>query len=341
MNHGALLRAGWPLLLLHVFAFGAGFLAPYSATEYDRSLPFAPPTRVHFNSERDGFQWRPFVYAMRESADRFGEYAEDRTRRYPIRLFVRGEPHGPGGFESRFHLFRVDAPARIFLLGSDGVGRDQLSRLLHGTRTSLFAGWLAAGLSLGLGLALGTIAGFYGAWIDTFVMRLAELFLATPWLYLLLAVRAFLPLELDPGQALLILVLVIGLVDWARPARLVRGVTLSARERDYVWAARGLGASDAYLLVRHVVPQSAGVLLTQAALVIPQYVLAEVTLSFLGLGIGEGVASLGSLLGELQRFDVMTTYWWMWFPAFALVFVFFAYYRLADALRMRWRQPAS
>src|SRR5258706_9888156 len=127
-------------------------------------------------------------------------------------------------------------------------------------------------------------------------MRSAELFLALPWLYLLFAVRAVLPLSVSPGQAFLLLVLVIGLVDWGRPARLVRGVVLSARERNFVLAARGFGASNAYLLRRHLMPLTFRVLLTQMAVLIPQFILAEVILSFLGLGIGEPFPSWGNML---------------------------------------------
>src|SRR5438477_338749 len=129
------------------------------------------------------------------------------------------------------------------------------------------------------GLALGALAGFFGGWIDTVVMRAAELFLAVPWFYLLFAVRMALPLQIEPSQAFLMILTVIGLIGWARPARLIRGVVLSAKLRGYVVAARGLGASDAYLLRRHVLPQVLGIVLTQAALLAPQYILAEVTLS--------------------------------------------------------------
>ena len=197
------------------------------------------------------------------------------------------------------------------------------------------AGLLAAGLSLGLGLLLGAVAGFYGGWLDEILMRGAELFLALPWLYLLFAVRAFLPLHITPAQAFLLLITVIGLIGWARPARLIRGVVLSAKERDYVLAARGFGASDFYLLRRHILPQTFGVVLTQAALLIPQYILAEVTLSFLGLGVGEPVPSWGNMLGALQQYHVLASYWWMFIPGLVLIPVFLGYYTLANALHKR------
>ena len=149
---------------------------------------------------------------------------------------------------------------------------------------------------------------------------------------LLFAVRASLPLHVSATQAFLLLVLVIGLVDWARSARLVRGVVLSARERNYVLAARGFGASDFYLIRRHIAPQTFSLLLTQATLLVPQYILAEVTLSFLGLGVSEPVPSWGNMLGALHQYHVLTSYWWMWLPGVVLVPVLFAYFALSQAL---------
>jgi len=199
----------------------------------------------------------------------------------------------------------------------------------------LAAGLIAAALSVLLGIIIGGLAGFYGGWIDDLLMRGGELFLALPWLYLLFAVRAALPLHIAQWQVFLLLIVVIGLVGWARPARLIRGVVLSAKERNFVVAARAFGASDAYLLRRHVLPQTYGVVLTQMALLIPQYVLAEVTLTFLGLGVGEPMPSWGSLLASLQQYYVLSSYWWMFLPALLLIPVFLAYYMAADALQER------
>jgi peptide/nickel transport system permease protein len=166
-------------------------------------------------------------------------------------------------------------------------------------------------------------------------MRVGELFLALPWLYLLFAVRMALPLHIEPVQAFILILVVVGLIGWARPARLIRGVVLSARTRDYVTVARCLGGSDVYLFRRHVLPQIAGVVLTQAAVLAPQYILAEVTLSFFGLGVGEPVPSWGNMLASVQRYHVLTSYWWMFAPGFALIPVSLLFYALADALHQR------
>jgi peptide/nickel transport system permease protein len=144
-----------------------------------------------------------------------------------------------------------------------------------------------------------------------------------------------LPLTIEPLQAFVLILLVVGLVGWARPARLIRGVVLSARAREYVVAAQCAGASDVYLFRRHVLPQVLGVMLTQAAVLAPQYILAEVTLSFFGLGVAEPVPSWGNMLAGLQRYHVLTSYWWMFAPGLALVPVSLLFYSLADALHRR------
>jgi peptide/nickel transport system permease protein len=234
-----------------------------------------------------------------------------------------------------WRFFGVDAPHRLFILGTDDYGRDQLSRLLYGGQVSLFAGLLAAALSLGLGVLLGSISGYYASWLDHLIMRGSEIFMALPWIYLLFAVRAFLPLHLGARQSFFLLVGVIGLTGWARPSRLVRGVVLSAKHRDYVSAARGFGASNPYILRRHVLPETFGVVLTQAALLIPQYILAEVTFSFLGLGVSEPEPSWGNMLAYLQKYYVLESYWWMFAAGLALIPVFLLYYMLADALQRR------
>ena len=197
----------------------------------------------------------------------------------------------------------------------------------------MLAGLIATILSLSVGILVGGVAGYYGGWVDELLMRGGELFLALPWLYLLFAVRAALPLHISQWEVFLMLVSVMGLIGWVRPARLIRGVVLSAKQRNFVVAARGFGASDTYLLRRHILPQTYGVLLTQMTLLIPQYVLAEVTLTFLGLGVGEPLPSWGTLLASLQQYYVLSSYWWMFLPALFLIPLFLVFYTVADALQ--------
>jgi peptide/nickel transport system permease protein len=324
------------LAVIHAVVLLAGFFAPYDPDVQDRGAPYAPPMRVHFRDAAGQWHVRPFVYALKTSETELDVYREDQALKLPLRFLVRGASYRVAGmFRTDVHLFGIDdanaADARVYLLGTDAFGRDQLSRLLYGGRISLAAGLLAAGLALLIGTGLGMAAGFYGGLLDDGLMRVSELFVALPWLYLLLAVRAFLPLHIEPESAFLLVVAIIGCVGWARPARLVRGIALSAKERCYVTAARGFGASNIYLLRRHVLPEAMGVVLTQAALLVPQYILAEVTLSFLGLGVGEPAPSWGAMLATLQQYHVLVSYWWMWCPALALVVIVLAFNALADA----------
>jgi len=313
----------------HTVVLLAGFFAPYDFATQNRLLPFAPPTRIHLIDAQGRLHTRPFVYQAKPLPGTATTYAEDPREAYPVRVFVAGAQYKVFGiWQSRWHLFGTDAPAQIFLIGSDAFGRDQFSRLLYGGQISLFAGLLATVISLSLGISIGVTAGYYGGWADEVLMRGAEVFLALPWLYLLFAVRAFLPLHISPNHVFLLLIAVIGVVGWARPARLIRGVTLSAREREYVLAARGFGASDVYILRRHILPQVCGVAITQAAVLVPRYILAEVVLSFLGLGVTEPAPSWGNMLASLQQLSVLASYRWMFLPALALIPVFIAYYSL-------------
>jgi peptide/nickel transport system permease protein len=284
------------LIALHGAILFAGWLAPYDYDEQHREFPYTAPS-----------------------------------------LFVRS-PQGtdPGCHVEWFrdgHLFGTPAPCGTFLLGTDAFGRDVLSRLLYGGRISVLAGLAATLLALGLGTVAGVISGFYGRWPDAILMRGGELLLALPWLYLLLAVRAVLPLHIPTTQAFLLVVGIIGSLGWVRPARVIRSVAMSARERGYVQAARGFGASGVYLIRRHILPDTVGVVLTQATLLIPQFILAEVTLSFLGLGISEPVPSWGNMLAEARQYSALVSHPWLLAPGVVLIPLLLGYFPLAERLR--------
>jgi peptide/nickel transport system permease protein len=312
----------------------AGFFAPCDFAAQDREQPFAAPTVLHFIDPHGNVHFRPCVRNVEDSGQSAGVGRADSERCFPVYFFVHGTPYKIAGlFVSHVHLFGVEAPGHIFVMGSDAYGRDQFSRFLFGGQISMLAGLIAAILSVSMGMIVGGIAGFYGGWVDELLMRGGELFLALPWLYLLFAVRVALPLHVSQWEVFLLLVSVMGLIGWARPARLIRGVVLSAKQRNFVVAARGFGASDMYLLRRHVLPQTYGVVVTQMTLLIPLYVLAEVTLTFLGLGVGEPMPSWGSLLSSLQQYYVLSSYWWMFLPALLLIPLFLVFYTAADALQ--------
>ncbi|HUL15484.1 MAG TPA: ABC transporter permease [Terriglobales bacterium] len=334
--------AAWLLFTgsLHLIVICAGFLAPYDPAEQDREHPYSPPMVIHFVDAVGHFHLRPFTYLLKPSANAFDSFEANTTQPVPIHFLVAGARYKLLGIlPLRRHLFG-GGRGRIYLFGTDGYGRDILSRILYGGQISLFAGLLATALALFFGTSIGCCAGYFGGWTDDILMRGAELCLALPWLYLLLGLRAFLPLSVSPIGAFFLIVAVVGTLGWARPARMIRGVVLSAKERDFVRAARGFGASPVYLLWRHVLPETWSVILTQAAVLAPLYVLAEVTLSFLGLGVPEPTPSWGNLLSSLQHYSVLVSYWWMYFPAVAMVPFFIGYLGLASSLQ-EWADPAK
>jgi peptide/nickel transport system permease protein len=314
---------------LHGIVLFAGFIAPCDPAAQNRLLPYAPPTLLHFRGA-DGWHVRPFVYRMVAGP---GGYEEDRNQPFPIRFLVRGPSYQLFGLiPSTWHLFGVVEPTHVALFGTDGFGRDEFSRVLYGGQISMAAGIAATLIALTAGTLVGLLAGFYGRWIDDSLMAGSELFLSLPWLYFLLGVRAFLPLHLSPVRTFFLLTAVIGLIGWARPARLVRGIVLSVRSRNFVLAAQSFGASDLYVIRRHIFPEVWAVLLTQAALLVPRYIAAEVTLSFFGLGVSEPVSSWGNMLSTLQQYSVLVSYTWLLAPIGALVITSVIYALLADTL---------
>jgi len=325
------------LAAIHLVLLAADFCAPYDPALQDRELSYAPPTPAHFKGST-GVHLRPFVCAwttVMEGEDA-GGYKEDCRHEYPLRFFVRGASYKFAGvYEANLHLFGTDAPGKILFAGTDGYGRDEFSRLLCGGRISIAAGLIATFIALLSGGLVGIIAGYFGRWVDEALMGVTEVFLSLPWLYFLLGVRAFLPLHLSALRTFFLLTGVIGLIGWARPARLVRGLVLSVRSRNYVLAARGFGGSHVYLLRKHILPEIWGLLLTQAVLLVPRYIAAEATLSFFGLGVSEPVPSWGNMLSGLQQYSVLISYRWLWAPACALVITSVLYSSLADVLHSR------
>ena len=327
---------------LHLVVIFPGFFSTQGYAEQNRDLPFSPPTRLHFVRPDGQISLRPFVYGWNQAALDTGIYEADRSQIYPLQFFVHGSPYTiVKGINASTHLFGVESPGRLYLFGTDDFGRDEFSRMLYGGRISILAGWIGAAIALFTGGIVGLISGYTGRWVDSVTMRMVELFMALPWLYLLFAVRAILPLRIETTDTFILLIAIVGIIGWARPARLVRSMVLSAKERNFVLAARAMGASNTYILRKHILPQVYALLLTMAAYLVPQFILAEVTLSFLGLGIGEPVPSWGTLLAELQKYNVLVNYWWMYAPGIALVALFLIYHWASSTIQQRVGVPLT
>jgi len=320
-------------IAVHAGVLAAPWIATYDPTEQHREFAFAPPTRLHLVDASGRWHLAPFVCAIAAAPDAAFRYVEDCSTIYPLSAFVRRSARVGFLTRERLHLVGVDEPGHVFFLGTDEFGRDVLSRAIVGARVSLAAAFGALGMALVIGVLLGSLAGYGSRAADAIVSGAIELVLALPWLYMLLAVRAALPLAMSPAQAILAVMLLLGAIGWARPARLVRAVVATIRSADYVAAARTAGASRAYIVRRHLLPQLPIVLVPLALQLLPQFILAETTLSLFGLGVPEPAPTWGSLLASAQRPQVASGAWWLLVPAAGLIGVCVIYYSLARTLR--------
>lgn len=310
------------LLALYALAVLAPFVAPYAENDMDRGRFFHPPTAVHW---RDGAGlWHPggFVYATQPVGERDRSFAPDRSRPLELRWFPRGAPYRLlGVIPADRHLYGVDAPDRVYLLGADGLGRDVLSRVLYGAQVSLTVGLVGILISFSIGLLLGGISGYFGGWVDEVIMRATELLLSIPGLYLIVALRAVFPAELSSRQVYLAIVVILAFIGWAALARVIRGMVLGIRRAEYVLAAEALGMSRMRIIVRHILPNTSSFVIVAATVAVPGYILGEVFLSFLGMGVQEPSASWGNMLAAARSYSVLTRHPWVLFAPAAAIFV--------------------
>ena len=294
---------GWLVIGLFVLcAVFAGFLAPYDHSGQSRFEPSAPATRIHFSG------LTPIIHPRRVEDPLRRTYTEDTSVAFPVGFFVRGYSYKLLGIgETDVHLFGVRSTSgiapRINLLGTDQLGRDRFSRLLYALRFSLIVALIGVLVACLVGISIGGVSGYAGRFVDTFLMGATDAMLALPTLILILGVRAAFPLELPMIRAALLLLLIFGLTGWAEMARLTRGLVLSLRQREFVVAAVALGVSQTRVLFRHILPNIFPSLRTRALLMLPTFLLAEVALSYLGVGLQEPEPSLGNMLTAASDLD--------------------------------------
>jgi peptide/nickel transport system permease protein len=342
---------------LYGAALFADFIAPYGEGQSFRrgemNRSYAPPTTIYWTDPETGRLTRPFVYpvaSVRDAQTLRVAYVEDRTQAYPIRFLVAGRPYVPPplslvpvgvrnalgmDWTATTRLYGVEFPATIYLWGADQFGRDVFGRVLFGARISLTIGILASLIALVLGTILGGIAGYVGGVVDDVIMRLVEVFATIPSLFLLLALRALFPIEINPTAIFVVLVTILGFISWGSIARVVRGLALSLREEEYVLAAKALGGRDARVLLRHVLPGTAAYAIVAFSLLIPSFILTEAGLSFLGLGISEPASSWGLMLAVAQEGGIQTFTQrpWMLLPGLFIFIAVLGFNFLGDGLR--------
>ncbi len=324
------------LIVMYLTILFAGTIAPYSENNSDRDLAYAPPTPV-FIMENGHLTW-PFVVTYHRRLDPitygFGFYP-DYSKDYPIRFFIKGQPYKVLGLiPGEVHLFGVDSPARLFLLGTDFNGRDNFSRLLYGGQVSLTIGFLGLLIAFPIGLIYGGISGYFGGRLDNGMMRLAEIIMSIPSFYLLISLAAILPSGLPSSQRFALVVMILALIGWAGLARIIRGMVLSLKELDFVEASRSLGAGPFNIILKHILPQTATYFIIAATLGVPNYLLAESSLSFLGLGIQPPDASWGNMLHEAQDLsNIMLRPWLLLGPGILIFLTILAFNVVGDKLR--------
>jgi len=309
--------------------------APYNLHTRNTDYLFAPPQSVHLIHEGEFIG--PFVYPLKfklnlDTLKR--EYSDDADNPQPIRFFCSGDEYEFWGLVSgSFHIMCPPKDGKMFLLGTDRLGRDMVSRLLYGGRISLTVGLLGITISFILGITVGGMAGYFGGWVDNTVQRVIEILRSLPELPLWMALSAALPVNWSPVYVYLGITIILGLLDWPGLARAVRSKLLALREEDYVTAARLMGAPPSRIIGAHLLPNFMSHLIASASLSIPSMILGETALSFLGLGLRPPVTSWGVLLAEAQNIEAVALYPWLMLPMLPVVIVVLAFNFLGDGLR--------
>ena len=333
-RHRLALAGATVLALLYLVAIFAEFFAPHDLFQRHNDFINAPPVLVRVFD--DGRVRRPFVYPLVQTRNEVTlrrEYTADTTRRLPLILFVRGDPYKLWGiFRADLHFFGTRG-GEAFLLGTDRLGRDMLSRVIHGARISLSIGLVGVFISFVLGCILGGISGYYGGTPDLIVQRAIEFIISIPTIPLWMALSAALPANWPALRVYFAITVILALQGWAGLARVVRGKLLELREEDFVMAARiaGQGAGD--IIRRHLLPSFMSYLIVNITLAIPGMILGETALSFLGLGLRPPVVSWGVLLKDAQNFRTVAIHPWLLIPGIFVVVTVLMFNFLGDGLR--------
>jgi peptide/nickel transport system permease protein len=331
--------AGFAVLMAFAAVF-ADFLSSNPPAMQNLDQFYHPPSRVHFFDSSGKPALKPFIYSTRLTDPLDVAYQEDREQAYPLEYFFKGYPYKLFGWiPMDCHLAGRSNGPRYYPLGTDELGRDVMARVLAGTRTSLLVVALGMAVYAALGLTIGASAGLLGGWTDSILMRFSEFVLALPALYLLLAMRAMLPLRIPFWQTLLLTVGTIAAVAWPPMARGVRGLILQLKNSVHIEAARSLGGTPFHIFRRHLLPFLLPYALAQTAVAAPIFLLGEAVLSFLNVGFRDSGESWGSMLRSLKDMRVITDFWWNLLPL-GMVFLTLLCLNILSS-RLTSREPES
>jgi peptide/nickel transport system permease protein len=337
VKHKLAVTGGVVLFIFYLLAAFAEFVAPYGPL--DRTdYRYHPPQKIRLFDAEGRFHFRFFVHGIEKTRDEetwSWKFAEDKSEHHAISFFVRGRPYRLWGlFETNIHLFGLKNPeAPLLLFGSDRLGRDLFSRIIYGSRVSLSIGMVGVAIAFALGCILGGVSGYFGGKIDVIIQRVIEFFLSLPYIPLWMALAAAVPSDWPIIRTYFAITIILSFMGWCQLARVVRGKLISVREEDYILAARTAGVKDGKIIIKHLLPSFSSYLIVSLTLSIPNMIIGETALSFLGLGIRPPAVSWGTLLKGAQQVNVVALYPWLLIPGLFVIMTVIAFSFLGDGLR--------
>ncbi len=338
-KHKLALVSGIVVLLVYLVAAFVEFLAPFATDRMISELAYAPPHRLHFwERTEEGPRFGMYVFGYTSEIDELSlqrTFYIDKEQKIAVRFFVKGEPYRLWGLipGDRHLIGPVDPQAPMYLLGADRLGRDLFSRMIYGTRISMTIGLVGVTLSLVLGVLLGGISGYYGGTVDLLIQRVMEILRSMPTIPLWMGLAAAIPNYWSPVLVYFMITIILSVIGWTWLAQAVRGKFYSLKTEDFVIAAKLDGCSELQVIVNHMVPSFVSHIIATLTLAIPQMIIAETSLSFLGIGLRPPVVSWGVLLREAQNVRVMATSPWLFLPGLAVIVAVLALNFLGDGIR--------
>ena len=326
------------LIIFYVTAIFGNFIAPQGTEQFAGEYVNCGPTPIHFF--HDGKWEGPFVYGLKRVRDPetyMNVFTEDKDVVCHIRFFVQGDKGGEykflGLIPTNLHLFQAEGDGQVFLFGTDSMGRDLFSRVILGGQISLFIPVVGMLLTVFLGLIMGSLAGYVGGWVDTVIQRAVEVVRSFPQVPLWMALSAAIPKTLKPAQVFMLMTLILSLISWPDLSRVVRSKFISVKKEDYIMSSRISGAPAVKVVTRHMIPSFLSYIIVNMTMSIPNLIIGETTLSFLGLGLRSPATSWGVLLQETNKLETISFYGWKLIPMVFVFLTILAFNFLGDGLR--------